>query len=32
MTTGVWIGYDEKKSLGAKETEPAPRSPSGWIS
>ena len=20
MTTGVWIGYDEKKSLGAKET------------
>jgi penicillin-binding protein 1A len=20
MTTGVWIGYDEKKSLGAKES------------
>jgi penicillin-binding protein 1A len=20
MTCGVWIGYDEKKSLGAKET------------
>jgi len=20
MTTGVWVGYDEKKSLGAKET------------
>ncbi len=33
ITCGVWVGFDEKKTLGNKETGAArPRCPSGWTS
>ena len=32
LTCGVWVGFDEKKTLGNKETGARPRCRSGWTS